>query len=462
MIKQIKLLSYFLISFALYSCSSIFSIDWVVRKASKPTQIQNKYRIDLLYDDAYGGKKLLVKSKQEIKDYFAKHSELSLDEKSIEYTEYKGKKEIASFEYYGKLKEIEQNAVKKQEALISKGNSRVEALMKSSKTTDGINYSVENYIYQHQPTNYYPKKDVDISDITRFLDEKGYKIVDVKYMKQVTKRCNSYPCNEEYKSFIGSFTYTKMENFAKIDCEKAIKAMLMGRMSSLCPSWSENEIQDAISKCKKCNMEESVAYEIYKHIPVCFNRESFVRIFPNSKYTPSVQKVIDDINSGKKKDERQVLAEAVAGSIKETVENVQDAFSNKDDFSVRNVNSNEVEIISQINVRKYEFSKTTYQGGIDFFPEKLMLNIGCNDYSHSLDKENEGFKIIVETNGKTVSNNKDIMNVIDPYEINLSQYQFKEDAIVTISFFSANKSYTELKLRINKGGAYRIEIFPKN
>ena len=285
-----------------------------------------------------------------------------------------------------------------------------------------------------------------------------------KYVFGIMQNCISevffFPKNKQDE--INEY-FEKQEKISSISaCEKARDALFMKSIMDLCPKWKEEKINEAISLCKKCNLEETVSDEIYKHVPFCFNRESFVRIFPNSRYTPSLQKVIDDITSGKRKDERQVLAEAVSGSIKETVENVQDAFSNKDDFSVRSVKSNELEIISQINVKKYVFSKTTYQGGVDFFPEKLMLNIGCNDYSHSLDKENEGFKIIVETNGKTVSNNKDIMNVIDPYEINLSQYQFKEDAIVTISFFSANKSYTELKLRINKGGAYRIEIFPKN
>lgn len=445
----------------MHSCGTIFGLDTFMKKASKPTGTENKYRVSFAWNNGYNTK-LTVISKEEITEYFKKNPEIKLDEKSITYTEYKGKSEIQSFEYYGQLNDLVEKSNKKRQASIERGYANVEKLMKSKSTNDNIIFYVRNYTEQMQPRNFFPMKEINPDDIGRYLRERGFVILDLHYMKQKTKECNTYPCIEEFKSFIGSFSYTKTENYDKIICDRAREKLLLKSMLSLCPDWKEDQIKEAVRLCKKCNLEETVSDEIYKMIPFCFNRESFVRIFPNSKKTPFVQQIIDEITSGKRKDERDILAKMVNKSINETAEMVSDIISNKEEISYRLADSNDYEIIGSANIKKIEVTKTTWHGGIDYNTEGLAINIGCNNYKHELDKENDGFSIVVNSNGQVFSSYLDKINLIDSNEIDLNNGQFRNSATTNINFYSRKNTSVELQLKFKKGGSYRIQIYPKD
>lgn len=88
----------------------------------------------------------------------------------------------------------------------------------------------------------------------------------------------------------------------------------------------------------------------------------------------------------------------------------------------------------------------------------ISISIGCNNYKHILDKENEGFNIVYTSNSKSFSSNKDLSYLNNEID---NKIIYGEGGIATISFIADNGKKSFLKIKFNRGGSYRLEIYGK-
>lgn len=88
----------------------------------------------------------------------------------------------------------------------------------------------------------------------------------------------------------------------------------------------------------------------------------------------------------------------------------------------------------------------------------ISISIGCNNYRHILDKENDGFNIVYTSNSKSFSSNKDLSYLNNEID---NKIIYREGGIATISFIADNGKTSFLKIKFNRGGSYRLEIYGK-
>lgn len=351
-----------------------------IKRGSVPTSTPNKYSINFSWNNGYKDK-MVIKSKEEIVKYFSEHPELKLDEESFKYVLYEGKMQIESFEYYGQLNEVKEKIEKQEEKSLAKAKK----LINTATSADGITFVVNNSIYNGTNRKYYPNINVSYEYINKALDELGFSLIEYKTQKHVTKECNTYPCVEEYYTFVSNFSYSKKEDYEKISCTNELNKLFTHSVMDLCPKWKESQIIEIYNRCKKCNMEENVSDKFYEQVPLCLTRENFVRLFPNSRYTPTVQKQIDDIKKGKRKDEREVVSNYIAETVTETKQDVKDLMNSEYTFETDNNKdySKNTEKNNSGNKNKSTTPESKNKKIIEF-KEIKTNNENCGDFSYRL------------------------------------------------------------------------------
>lgn len=319
-------------------------------------------------------------------------------------------------------------------------------------SNDNVNYKVSNNFFVTglgNTSNLNLKED----KLRQDLSSLGYELTGVEYGDSWDK-----------KRYIKNFSISKI-NLSKAEieqeCRKAIRWSIRGMPL---PRVYFDDVNTAISKCEKCCKEELESSYYQKVTDGIMKRETFLKFFPNGKYSEYAKKDLEDMKNGK--NIRDGVIDPMA-DLQKTVDIAGKAYDNSvvgqtikeigknlpKSSTTANLNTENYEVLEQININRFEFTEENAQPRNG--DERLYLSVGCNNYKHQLDKENDGFIVSLDK----YTRNKDLSSWEN--EIDYKQFFQNDGGIVTISFYSSENIYTSLKLRFKNGGNYRIEVYPK-
>lgn len=441
-----------LISIFTISCGSYKIEDFMRSRNEIVNASVNKNKV---YFTWISSSNISIFTKDDVKAFFNKNPNLTLDESSFRYVNYNGKQVIESFEYTGiyrdekaelaKLKK-EQNEIAIISKIIKSATFKNNLYtVNNSKVVWGPNDGIESYgrgNYIHNLT--------ETSIRNWFASNPEYVLEKIDYAKHQTT-----PRRGFFENYISSFSFYKTDNQQLIKEQKCKEAIVDAHRGMPSPNLSRKNIEKAISFCKECCNDELEA-SFYKDVPY-LKREVFLEYFPNSKYNAKIRQDIADLQSGKKREVGMIDAlgqaynnSAVGQSIKEIGKNMPASNSETNNTS----NSSNYEIIEQVNVKRFEF--TTEQGQIN--ASSFNLSVGCNDYSHQYNEDSSKFSIQYLSGDTNFRTNTDIASFNN--EIENKYFSQQDGAFVTIVFYNKNNEIVVLKLKFKTAGYYRLEIFP--
>jgi len=326
-----------------------------------------------------------------------------------------------------------------------------------TSTNDNVNYNVSNtfYVQGIGNTSHLNLKEDKLREKLKTL---GYELKNVQYGKDAYK--------DEY---IKMFSMSKLSlSTVEIEqeCRKAIRWSIRGMPA---PTIYFDDVYTAISKCEKCCKEELESSYYQKVTNGIMKRDIYLKFFPNGKYSDRVKKELIAIKNGAniKDGEIDPLGDLqktvdIAGKVYDnsvvgqTIKEIGKNLPKSDNLS--NQNNSNYEILEQSNIDELKISDENAR-----VSSTISISVGCHNYKHSLDKENEGFSITYfsenRISDKGFTLNKDLSFFKDEID---TKTIYQDGGIATISFVADNGKTSFLKIKFKKGGSYRLEVHGKN
>lgn len=247
----------------------------------------------------------------------------------------------------------------------------------------------------------------------------------------------------------------KIDYYKKQDEKACRDAIVDAHRGMPSPNLSRKNIEKAISLCKECCKDELEA-SFYKDVPY-LKREVFLEYFPDGKFASKVKQDIADLKSGKKKEVGmlEALGQVYDNSaVGQTVKEIGKALPSSSSQTNNTTSSPNYDVIQQVNVKRFEFTKE--DGQINY--SSFNLSVGCNDYTHKYDEETSKFTVQYISGDTNYTTHTDIASFKD--EISTKYFSQSDGAYVTITFYDKDNELVVLKLKFKNGGNYRMEIYP--
>lgn len=450
-----KIIIILLASILLTSCGS-YKIDEFMRSRNQiVNQSTNKHRVYFTWASI---SRISIFSEQEVKDFFKQHPNLILDENSFKYVDYDGKQVIESFEYTGDYKDIKleeqkvDNQKKMMEAYLKdleiQNNSLIKLVNSAGKGSDNL-YRVYGHLYNNETLF----QKLSPSGIESYFNKSDkYKLKEIKF-------------DDKKAKVLWFVFFEKNTQGEKQACYDAIKYSVRGAPA---PTIYFNDVEKAKEICKECCQEELESRYYWYVTNGYMKRDIYLKFFPNGKYSDIAKKELAEIKNGK--DIKDGVIDPL-GDIQKTVDVVGKVYDNSvvgqtikeigknlpKSENVNNQSNSNYEILEQTNITEIKVLDENARES-----SSISISVGCNNYKHSLDKENDGFSITYfsenRVSDKGFTLNKDLSffkNEIDTKTI------YENSGIAIISFIASNGKSSYLKIKFKKGGSYRLEIFGK-